>query len=40
MKKWHNKTAVITGASSEIGQAIAEEFIKNNIKVINVDDNN
>jgi NADP-dependent 3-hydroxy acid dehydrogenase YdfG len=39
MEKWTNKTAVITGASSGMGQAIANEFLKLNIKVINLDIN-
>ncbi|XP_055374425.1 farnesol dehydrogenase-like [Condylostylus longicornis] len=34
MERWHNKVAIVTGASAGIGVAIVKDLIKFNIKVI------
>ncbi|KAG5668511.1 hypothetical protein PVAND_016450 [Polypedilum vanderplanki] len=39
MEKWTEKTAVITGGNSGIGAAILSQFIKHDLKVINLDIN-
>jgi NADP+-dependent farnesol dehydrogenase len=39
MDKWKKKTAIVTGASSGIGQAVAHELLRNGMRVINLDRN-
>ncbi|XP_043483206.1 farnesol dehydrogenase-like [Leptopilina heterotoma] len=34
MDRWNNKVAVVTGASSGIGESLVKELVKNNVKVV------
>lgn len=37
MDRWQNKVAVVTGACSGIGQAVAKDLLKAGMKVIGLD---